>query len=122
MWPRAMQNMTRAVRLPERLLRTSHSPCPRGRQTGIPTGHPYSAVAMSCPISRRSSGGRAFSQSRTGSVPAGVGSAGLGGYSQSHAGLLLERAHNTEEVLRARVTARRQHPMQALARLVQLSG
>ena len=30
------------------------------------------AVAMSCPISRRSSGCRAFSQSRTGSVPAGV--------------------------------------------------
>lgn len=64
--------ITRAIRFPGSVVRTSHNPRPNGRHAGIPMGHPYSTVAMSCPISRRSSGARLLSQSRIGSVPAGA--------------------------------------------------
>src|SRR3989304_8044610 len=77
------------------------------------------ASPVSCERRWSFSGCALFSVISDGPCP---GSAGPGGYPQSHAGLLLERAHDTEEVLRARVAARRQHPMQALARLVQRGG
>lgn len=69
MWPSLTQNMTRAMRPLVMALRTSHNPPPRGRHNGMPTGQAYSAVAMSRPKMRRSSDGKAFNQSRTGSVP-----------------------------------------------------
>src|SRR5580692_4253254 len=47
-------------------------PSPRGRHTGIPTGHPNSTVLISSPMSLRSSGGRLFSHSRSGSPPDSV--------------------------------------------------
>ena len=50
----------------------SQRPSPIGRQSGIPTGHRHCARIKSFPISRRSSGGRSFNHSRTGSVPLGV--------------------------------------------------
>ncbi len=46
----------------------------------------------------------------------GDGSAGFRGHVQFHVGLLLENAHDTEKVFRARVATWSQHPMQALAR------
>ena len=57
------------MRLLGRLVRISHRPSPMGRQSGMPTGHLHCARIKSLPISRRSSRGRSFSQSRTGSVP-----------------------------------------------------
>src|SRR5579864_5411790 len=42
------------------------------RQTGIPTGQPYSTVLISPPIIRLSSLSRSFSHSLTGSVPEAV--------------------------------------------------
>lgn len=45
------------------------SPLPKGRQTGMPIGHPYSTVLMSAPIRNRSPFVIDFSQSRTGPVP-----------------------------------------------------
>lgn len=50
----------------------SQRPSPIGRQSGMPTGHRHCARIKSFPISRRSSGGRSFNHSRTGSVPLGV--------------------------------------------------
>src|ERR1700680_997573 len=47
-------------------------PSPRDRHTGIPTGHPNSTVLISSPMSLRSSGGRLFSHSRSGSPPPSV--------------------------------------------------
>lgn len=52
--------------------RTSQSPLPRNRHTGMPIGHPNSTVFMSSPIRFRSSLVRVFNQSRTGSPPASV--------------------------------------------------
>jgi hypothetical protein len=67
--PPAKQKRTRAIRLPSRLVRTSYSPAPIGAHVGIPTGQPYSTVAISIPISFRSSLLKTCSQSRTGSAP-----------------------------------------------------
>jgi hypothetical protein len=50
-------------------LRTSHSPCPSDRQSGMPSGQPNCTVARSTPIARLSSGGRLRSHSMTGSPP-----------------------------------------------------
>lgn len=47
---RTIAKITRAIRLLRNVLRTSHRPCPNGRHVGIPTGHPYSTVAISAPI------------------------------------------------------------------------
>jgi len=47
--------MTRAMRLWVRLVRTSKIPFLSGRQVGMPTGQPNSAVLMSAPIRFRSS-------------------------------------------------------------------
>ena len=60
------------MRLLGKLVRISHRPSPMGRQSGMPTGHLHCARIKSLPISRRSSRGRFFSQSRTGSVPPSV--------------------------------------------------
>ena len=60
------------MRLLGRLVRISHRPSPMGRQSGMPTGHLHCAHIKSLPISRRSSRGRFFNQSRTGSVPPSV--------------------------------------------------
>ena len=60
------------MRLLGRLVRISHRPSPMGRQSGMPTGHLHCARIKSLPISRRSSRGRFFNQSRTGSVPPSV--------------------------------------------------
>ena len=60
------------MRLLGRSVRISQSPSPIGRHSGIPTGHRHCARIRSLPISRRSPGGRSFSQSRTGSVPLSV--------------------------------------------------
>ena len=62
------QKMTRAMRPCVRSLRTSHSPFPKGRQSGIPIGQPYSTSLMSSPTIFRSSGSSSLSQSRTGSL------------------------------------------------------
>src|ERR1700683_2321760 len=67
-FPSCRQNKTRAI--PSRmLLRTSKSPSPSGRQTGIPTGQPCSTVAISAPRILRSATERDLSQSRAGSAP-----------------------------------------------------
>src|SRR5208337_1980508 len=63
------KNNSRAIRRLGSVLRTSQSPCPSGRQSGIPIGQPNCTVARSVPIARRSTGGRLRSHSTTGSVP-----------------------------------------------------
>ena len=52
-------------------MRISHNPLYplRGRQSGIPTGQPNSAVRMSSPIALQSFGSRDKSHSRTGTLP-----------------------------------------------------
>ncbi|MFN0038647.1 MAG: hypothetical protein ACKVP2_03955 [Burkholderiales bacterium] len=47
---------------------------------------------------------------------------GLGGHAQFHPRLLLQHAHDAEEILRTRIAVRRQHPVQAFAWLVDLGG
>src|SRR5712692_7830228 len=64
-----MQNKTRAIRPTANSLRTSHSPLPSARQSGMPTGQENSTSLMSSPMTLRSSSSRAFSHSRTGSRP-----------------------------------------------------
>jgi hypothetical protein len=63
------KNSNRATRRLGSPLRTSQSPWPSGRHSGIPTGQPHCTVARSVPITRRSSGGRVRSHSITGSAP-----------------------------------------------------
>src|ERR1700704_474726 len=63
------QNSTRAIRPPLSSLRTSQSPFPSARQSGIPIGQENSTSLMSSPTTFRSSSGRSFSHSRTGSRP-----------------------------------------------------
>ena len=48
------KNSNRATRRLGSALRTSQSPWPSGRHSGIPTGHPHCTVARSVPITRRS--------------------------------------------------------------------
>ena len=61
--------ITLAIRLLEILLRTSYNLSPRGRDTGIPIGQPYSSVFISVPILSLSSALRTFKNSFTGSFP-----------------------------------------------------
>jgi hypothetical protein len=49
-------------------------------------------------------------------------SAGFRSHAQFHMGLFLEGGHNTKKVLRARVPARGQHPVQTLTRLLECHG
>src|ERR1700722_14523651 len=65
----ATQKITREIRLLVSELRTSQSPRPSGRHTGIPIGQPNSTAAISYPIIRRSVAGSSFSHDLTGSAP-----------------------------------------------------
>lgn len=69
--PSCTQKNTRAMRLPDKLLLISQSPLRPfiDRQSGIPTGHPNSAVLISSPIFLRSSSERERRNSRTGTRP-----------------------------------------------------
>lgn len=72
MLPSCAQKKTRAIRPSLRFDRISQSPLwpLSDRQSGMPIGHPNSAVCISSPITFRSSGVRPKSQSRTGTLPA----------------------------------------------------
>ena len=49
-------------------------------------------------------------------------SRGLGRHAQFHTSLLLQNTHDAEKILRAWITVRRKHAMEALARLIDLGG
>lgn len=63
MYPSSMPKKVRAMRPPERSVRTSQRPLRdvSDRQSGIPTGQPYSVARMSSPICFRSSSSSAWS-------------------------------------------------------------
>ena len=69
--PSCIQNNTRAMRLPGKFVLISYNPLRLfiERHSGIPIGHPNSAVRMSSPITLRSLELRDKSHSRTGSLP-----------------------------------------------------
>jgi hypothetical protein len=70
--PPGTQKMTRAIRPPGSDVRTSQSPSPSARQSGIPTGQRYRTRIRSCPIAWRSASSRSRNQSRTASRPEAV--------------------------------------------------
>jgi len=55
-------------------------------------------------------------------APGPLRSAGFCSHAQFHVGLFLEGGHDTKKVLRARVPARSQHPVQTLTRLLECHG
>jgi hypothetical protein len=70
--PSCSQNSTRAIRPCVNVLRTSHNPRPKDRQSGMPIGQANSTSLMSSPTILRSSEDKPLSHSRTGSRPEGT--------------------------------------------------
>lgn len=68
----AKQMKTLDIVLLGRSVRTSHNPRPKGLHSGMPTGQRYCTLCRSAPTANRSIRFIAFSQSRTGSLPAVV--------------------------------------------------